>query len=133
MIRRPPRSTLFPYTTLFRSMEDAALDPPAGAPGSHDDDREGERHDAARSHRPLTVRPGAPRVPPRELLDHFAERDRPRAQQDQRVEPEIGRLLDQAPVALTAERGRDDLGRFLTDLATDRRLAPREEPGDVRG
>src|SRR5436305_8694101 len=24
MIRRPPRSTLFPYTTLFRSREDAA-------------------------------------------------------------------------------------------------------------
>src|SRR2546430_17180696 len=23
MIRRPPRSTLFPYTTLFRSLEDA--------------------------------------------------------------------------------------------------------------
>src|SRR2546427_9310939 len=28
MIRRPPRSTLFPYTTLFRSRE-----PGAGAPG----------------------------------------------------------------------------------------------------
>src|SRR2546430_11975510 len=28
MIRRPPRSTLFPYTTLFRSAEhDAVLDP----------------------------------------------------------------------------------------------------------
>src|SRR2546426_8503249 len=27
MIRRPPRSTLFPYTTLFRSTRDAA--PPA--------------------------------------------------------------------------------------------------------
>src|SRR3712207_9563284 len=26
MIRRPPRSTLFPYTTLFRSNEDAAWD-----------------------------------------------------------------------------------------------------------
>src|SRR2546429_6230739 len=26
MIRRPPRSTLFPYTTLFRSLLDAALD-----------------------------------------------------------------------------------------------------------
>src|SRR3989449_5108069 len=26
MIRRPPRSTLFPYTTLFRSIEGAALD-----------------------------------------------------------------------------------------------------------
>src|SRR2546430_16212081 len=25
MIRRPPRSTLFPYTTLFRSRDDAAL------------------------------------------------------------------------------------------------------------
>src|SRR3712207_8258653 len=25
MIRRPPRSTLFPYTTLFRSEPDAAL------------------------------------------------------------------------------------------------------------
>src|SRR6516162_10921733 len=28
MIRRPPRSTLFPYTTLFRSLEDG-LDPGA--------------------------------------------------------------------------------------------------------
>src|SRR3990167_7295398 len=28
MIRRPPRSTLFPYTTLFRSPLDAALWPP---------------------------------------------------------------------------------------------------------
>src|SRR2546421_3256094 len=26
MIRRPPRSTLFPYTTLFRSLTDAASD-----------------------------------------------------------------------------------------------------------
>src|SRR5690348_18175789 len=26
MIRRPPKSTLFPYTTLFRSLESHALD-----------------------------------------------------------------------------------------------------------
>ena len=26
MIRRPPRSTLFPYTTLFRSIADQTLD-----------------------------------------------------------------------------------------------------------
>src|SRR3712207_7633287 len=26
MIRRPPRSTLFPYTTLFRSLQDVDLD-----------------------------------------------------------------------------------------------------------
>src|SRR5438034_8779411 len=29
MIRRPPRSTLFPYTTLFRSRQDSSA--PAGA------------------------------------------------------------------------------------------------------
>src|SRR2546422_926999 len=29
MIRRPPRSTLFPYTTLFRSPEIATLEPGA--------------------------------------------------------------------------------------------------------
>jgi Ca-activated chloride channel family protein len=31
MIRRPPRSTLFPYTTLFRSLQGLALDELAGA------------------------------------------------------------------------------------------------------
>src|SRR3712207_7040141 len=30
MIRRPPRSTLFPYTTLFRSGNGLFLDAPAG-------------------------------------------------------------------------------------------------------
>src|SRR2546422_5246247 len=37
MIRRPPRSTLFPYTTLFRSIRDAEPEP--GAPhalGAHE-------------------------------------------------------------------------------------------------
>src|SRR5258707_5860791 len=28
MIRRPPRSTLFPYTTLFRSLVDRGVDDP---------------------------------------------------------------------------------------------------------
>src|SRR2546430_13337361 len=35
MIRRPPRSTLFPYTTLFRSM----FDKEAGKPLNFDDKR----------------------------------------------------------------------------------------------
>src|SRR3712207_8231954 len=30
MIRRPPRSTLFPYTTLFRSEDDGATRRPTG-------------------------------------------------------------------------------------------------------
>src|SRR3712207_7199220 len=33
MIRRPPRSTLFPYTTLFRSSTGAATYPQAVNPG----------------------------------------------------------------------------------------------------
>src|ERR1039458_1929833 len=32
MIRRPPRSTLFPYTTLFRSPDSFIYDLPAGDP-----------------------------------------------------------------------------------------------------
>src|SRR3989454_6472942 len=34
MIRRPPRSTLFPYTTLFRSLADLAAEPPLRVPGT---------------------------------------------------------------------------------------------------
>src|SRR3989475_3755091 len=33
MIRRPPRSTLFPYTTLFRSHREAPGRPPGGLAG----------------------------------------------------------------------------------------------------
>src|SRR2546429_5716631 len=35
MIRRPPRSTLFPYTTLFRSEELVAAEDATGSPGQH--------------------------------------------------------------------------------------------------
>src|SRR5256886_13632842 len=34
MIRRPPRSTLFPYTTLFRSPACSTCRPPASAPSN---------------------------------------------------------------------------------------------------
>src|SRR5437899_4149633 len=36
MIRRPPRSTLFPYTTLFRSLVGAHFDSTADTPGADD-------------------------------------------------------------------------------------------------
>src|SRR5687768_17900795 len=35
MIRRPPRSTLFPYTTLFRSTSCGSLPPRSPWPGGH--------------------------------------------------------------------------------------------------
>src|SRR5438876_4875146 len=42
MIRRPPRSTLFPYTTLFRSGQGRAHDQGSHAPGR------AQRHDLGR-------------------------------------------------------------------------------------
>src|SRR2546430_5518485 len=63
MIRRPPRSTLFPYTTLFRSHRDG-----------------GRRRAVDRR------QPHAPRAPPKR------ERDDPAVQQpDLRPHEEIGR------------------------------------------
>src|SRR5260221_9716374 len=46
MIRRPPRSTLFPYTTLFRSAYDAAVAADQGATviGGVMSDRATDRH-----------------------------------------------------------------------------------------
>src|SRR3712207_7583533 len=49
MIRRPPRSTLFPYTTLFRSVTDqtSAHDPLAGyVPAGYDLDAAAELREA---------------------------------------------------------------------------------------
>src|SRR2546426_3788652 len=40
MIRRPPRSTLFPYTTLFRSAVFHLIEPHALDSGSHDDEKQ---------------------------------------------------------------------------------------------
>src|SRR2546426_8387852 len=45
MIRRPPRSTLFPYTTLFRSTAPPALRAGASAPGSESGSSRARRRD----------------------------------------------------------------------------------------
>src|SRR3989442_8371014 len=51
MIRRPPRSTLFPYTTLFRSRRgDRDLADAASAAGRAPEDRELARADTAAGH-----------------------------------------------------------------------------------
>src|SRR5256885_11826872 len=43
MIRRPPRSTLFPYTPLFRSIADRIAEKPASDRGKCGDRREAPR------------------------------------------------------------------------------------------
>src|SRR5256885_11253393 len=44
MIRRPPRSTLFPYTTLFRSFSNSAPPRPRGCGGAPAADYRSEEH-----------------------------------------------------------------------------------------
>src|SRR3989454_12042122 len=54
MIRRPPRSTLFPYTTLFRSREDLSLGDPEAEPAERVEaaEADGEVFDA--EHQPYS-------------------------------------------------------------------------------
>src|SRR3712207_7873420 len=75
MIRRPPRSTLFPYTTLFRSDQ-----PGAGVPDSSRDRDQGEWS------RNLTVAS----LPLRVLVGHIKEQPEPH--QDQRSEEHTSEL-----------------------------------------
>src|SRR5258707_8725276 len=57
MIRRPPRSTLFPYTTLFRSQEQAGSvgDGRSGAPGPDREGRACARREGGRHGAPATA------------------------------------------------------------------------------
>src|SRR2546426_3270890 len=63
MIRRPPRSTLFPYTTLFRSARIAARDPVA--------EPRRFRHVAGVAEKPVNVEETRPRE--HTLAAHAAE------------------------------------------------------------
>src|SRR3712207_8722413 len=61
MIRRPPRSTLFPYTTLFRSFDGARLargDGPVGSVDVGDELADDDRLDRPSTARPVAVEPG---------------------------------------------------------------------------
>src|SRR5215204_7391432 len=56
MIRRPPRSTLFPYTTLFRSTGERDQRDPAGPPGRQRFGRSEEHTSELQSHSDLVCR-----------------------------------------------------------------------------
>src|SRR3712207_8257480 len=58
MIRRPPRSTLFPYTTLFRSRHRGGVEPLDQHPGGGDLLVGGEAHRAADPLHPAPAQPG---------------------------------------------------------------------------
>src|SRR2546428_11405540 len=64
MIRRPPRSTLFPYTTLFRSAEKLAGELVGRGGLTHDDGRDGRLAYAGIEAEPLQALLEEPRVGP---------------------------------------------------------------------
>src|SRR3712207_8071373 len=68
MIRRPPRSTLFPYTTLFRSV------PVPGSVGDHE--QAGQLLSSARQPRCMQLERGCPVRTGARLLWQHLEQDR---------------------------------------------------------
>src|SRR3712207_4138473 len=119
MIRRPPRSTLFPYTTLFRS-------PHEGEDDQHGDDRLGEREHHLKEDGQLTrsIEPGGLeqliRDADHELAHHEdTERfSRPRE--------------DDAPVAVQQPQIRyDEEQRYDDDLDRDHQSTEHSNEQDV--
>src|SRR2546430_6577898 len=126
MIRRPPRSTLFPYTTLFRSRDedpDAALAQPADdlldvADRDRVDAREGLVEQQVLRRR--DERAGDLEPPP------LAARERVGGIRRQRCQVELGQELARSLPALVARQVKrlEDRQKVLLDgeLAEDRRL-----------
>src|SRR3712207_8717189 len=98
MIRRPPRSTLFPYTTLFRSAVGGADAPRGPEEALAVAAPEGEAlrwQDAARLHAGQhqgAAQGGAARGPRRHLAALHPGQDRERARQRQRSEEHTSEL-----------------------------------------
>src|SRR2546428_13483271 len=88
MIRRPPRSTLFPYTTLFRSL---GVDEVGGRVEIVDQDEQDEATQPRRVRLPLEpVKRGRKRRGSDRVLDHAVEPtavDRPELSGDARLGP----------------------------------------------
>src|SRR2546426_1037230 len=117
MIRRPPRSTLFPYTTLFRSLVHAACEPappPAREPGEggHDPGKGGEGDDGE----VIPDGGGAAEVRRRETVERLAH---------ERVVGELGvAKRDRHEPRQREQRERDEGAR--------RREPAHRDPGDER-
>src|SRR3712207_9358011 len=89
MIRRPPRSTLFPYTTLFRSWNIGSATKPFVAVVVLQLAEEGALDLDAGIDRFMPDLPGADRITPRQLLQHTSG---------------LGEYIDEAPVRIDAQR-----------------------------
>src|SRR2546422_7747695 len=92
MIRRPPRSTLFPYTTLFRSADD---------------------HDVFARERPARERGGAPRRDGRQIRAPVGVRPVGADPETSRLEPGRPQLQRRAPLEIPREQADERAPRGL--------------------
>src|SRR2546427_10958820 len=135
MIRRPPRSTLFPYTTLFRSVDVRRL-PEVGSDaelvGVGADPRERRLHRLLHDVAQLSgQRESAGALHPRCLDEQdVAARGGPReTDRDARLPRPLLGLLELE--ARHAEERRDHVGRDAHRLRAPLRAAPRDLPEDA--
>src|SRR3989441_8378150 len=126
MIRRPPRSTLFPYTTLFRSVEQVVVD-----------------HRVPDEPRRPSLHRGPPREAEREAGEDArqrkpaAERSRTACEGERRADPErrrqrADRILRERRHTEGREAHRDTPPPSLGDAVEDEREAPRERRDEER-
>src|SRR5260221_1923537 len=73
MIRRPPRSTLFPYTTLFRSGGIGRRQQRAALPPRHGDQDADDAPRVARDARDVVAEDGAAAAPQGRSEEHTSE------------------------------------------------------------
>src|SRR6266496_6060049 len=107
MIRRPPRSTLFPYTTLFRSRDGRT----AGGPGT--DGRVALAGDLVRAGHPADGSRGQPPAP--------AARDRPAADRPPEITVDEAMAELDAMIGLTAVK--DQIRSIAASIEAARRRA----------
>src|SRR5256886_13777515 len=113
MIRRPPRSTLFPYTTLFRSLLPRR--------GRYEQDPRHETHELVDSQRSVVERRGQPEAVVHERLlagavsfEHPAELGQRLVRLVDDAEVIIGEVVEQARGAL-AHRATREVPRIVLD------------------
>src|SRR3989442_14612108 len=124
MIRRPPRSTLFPYTTLFRSVVrvEPAAEPGDGATDGHGAYLDRGQVEADRLRRKLVLPDGAQHgavaraVEPPEQSHHAAD-EHPDEEHDFAGGPAV--LGEKADLAKTLAAERADLEIALRHLVVE--------------
>src|SRR3989475_9071049 len=101
MIRRPPRSTLFPYTTLFRSLSDRGEPPAAGVNAKKGRERDGPPFGSAGPGVVVLVDPAH---------DRFGRKAREMYGRDSQAGLEISHRLEEVLPALLLPRRQARIG-----------------------